>query len=199
MNLANCVFNQLIFQFQIVCTPSGPDIKYLLLSVLSKMGWFPIRIFGQNKQKWIVGWFPIRIFDKFTFSPIYELSVQMAYPMLILEEDKAIEVSGEIIRTKLGCWTKNYSNVKLSMSYKWTIRSYETGNHNPFEQIKSQILACCVEQQSHGDFFEVRPFVAQKRHTEYKITKTNNEQRRYAIILIVEHRPPTRKTGARNL
>ena len=34
-----------------------------------------------------MGWFPIRILDNFRFSPIYELSVQMAYPMRILEED----------------------------------------------------------------------------------------------------------------
>ena len=34
-----------------------------------------------------VGWFPIRILDNFRFSPIFELSVQMAYPMRILQED----------------------------------------------------------------------------------------------------------------
>ena len=33
------------------------------------------------------GWFPIRILDTYIFSPIYELLVQMAYPMKIIEED----------------------------------------------------------------------------------------------------------------
>ena len=50
-------------------------------------------------------WFPNRILDKFRFSPNFELSVQMAYPMRILEEDKAIEVRSEIIRTRLGFLT----------------------------------------------------------------------------------------------
>ena len=34
-----------------------------------------------------MGWFPIRILYEFRFSPIFELLVQMAYPMRILEED----------------------------------------------------------------------------------------------------------------
>ena len=34
-----------------------------------------------------MGWFPIRILDNFRFSPIFESSVQMDYPMRILEED----------------------------------------------------------------------------------------------------------------
>ena len=50
-----------------------------------------------------MGWFPIQILDNFRFSPIYELSVQMAYPMRIIEENKAIEVRSEIIRTRLVC------------------------------------------------------------------------------------------------
>ena len=50
-----------------------------------------------------MGWFPIRISDTFRFSPIYDLSVQMVYPMRTLEEDKAIEVRSEIICTRLGC------------------------------------------------------------------------------------------------
>ena len=41
--------------------------------------------------------------DEFRFSPIFELSVQMAYPIRIIEEDKAIEVISEITRTRLGC------------------------------------------------------------------------------------------------
>ena len=49
-----------------------------------------------------MGWFPNRILDKFRFSPNFELSVQMAYPMRFLEEDKAIEIRSEIIRTRLG-------------------------------------------------------------------------------------------------
>ena len=47
----------------------------------------------------------------------------MAYPMRILEEDKAIEVRSEIICTRLGYETWNDLNVKFSMSYKWSIRS----------------------------------------------------------------------------
>ena len=43
------------------------------------------------------------ILDTFIFSPIYGLSVQMAYPMRSIEKDKAIEVRSEIIRTRLGC------------------------------------------------------------------------------------------------
>ena len=38
----------------------------------------------------------------------------------------------------------------------------------PFEQIKSQILKCCVEQLSHRNFFEVRRIAAPKLHTKYK-------------------------------
>ena len=38
----------------------------------------------------------------------------------------------------------------------------------PSEQIKSEILTCCVEQQRRRYFFEVRPIAAPKRHTKYK-------------------------------
>ena len=34
-----------------------------------------------------MGWFQIQVSYEFRFSPIFELSVQMAYPMRILEED----------------------------------------------------------------------------------------------------------------
>ena len=44
----------------------------------------------------------------------------------------------------------------------------ETYDRKPFEQIKSQILMCCVKQQRHRDFFEVRRIKAPKRHTKYK-------------------------------
>ena len=37
-----------------------------------------------------------------------------------------------------------------------------------FEQIKSQILMCCVKQRRFRDFFEVRRIAAPKRHTKYK-------------------------------
>ena len=33
----------------------------------------------------------------------FDKTVQIVYPMRILEEDKAIEVRSEIIRTRLGC------------------------------------------------------------------------------------------------
>ena len=36
-------------------------------------------------------------------NPIYGLSVQIVYPIIILVEDKAIEVRSEITRTRLGC------------------------------------------------------------------------------------------------
>ena len=41
-------------------------------------------------------------------------------------------------------------------------------NRKPFEQIKFQILTCCVKQQRHQDFFEVQRIAATKRHTKYK-------------------------------
>ena len=44
----------------------------------------------------------------------------------------------------------------------------ERYDHNPFEQIKSQILTCCVEHQRHRDFFEVQWIAVLKRHTKYK-------------------------------
>ena len=62
-------------QFRIVCTLSGPDMKYSLLSVLS-----------------------IWADSQFVFWTTLD-SVQMAYPMRILEKDKAIEVRSEILCT----------------------------------------------------------------------------------------------------
>ena len=50
-----------------------------------------------------MGLSPNRILEEFRFIPNFELSVQMAYSMIIIEEDKAIEVRSEIIRTRLGC------------------------------------------------------------------------------------------------
>ena len=50
-----------------------------------------------------MGWFPIQILDKFRFSPNFNISVQIAYPMIFLEEDKAIEVISDIICTRLVC------------------------------------------------------------------------------------------------
>ena len=44
----------------------------------------------------------------------------------------------------------------------------EKYDHKPFEQIKSQILTCCVEQQRHKDFCDVRLIAAPRRHTKYK-------------------------------
>ena len=44
----------------------------------------------------------------------------------------------------------------------------ERYNCKPFEQIKLQILTCCVKQQRHQDFFEFRQIAAPKRHTKYK-------------------------------
>ena len=44
-------------------------------------------------------------------------------------------------------------------------------DRKPFEQIKSQILTCCVEQQRHQDFFEVLWNAALKHHTKYKQTR----------------------------
>ena len=37
-----------------------------------------------------------------------------------------------------------------------------------FEQIKSQILTCCLKQQRHQELFEVRRTVSPKRNTKYK-------------------------------
>ena len=72
-------------------------------------------------------------------------------------------------------------------------------NRKPFfEQIKSQILTCCLEQKRHRDFFEVQRSVAPKRHTKYKQPRQtiNNLD---TLILIEEHLRQTRKTWARNL
>ena len=43
-------------------------------------------------------------------------------------------------------------------------------DHKPFEQIKSEILTCCVEHQRHQDFFEVQHISVPKCHTKYKQT-----------------------------
>ena len=63
----------------------------------------------------------------------------------------------------------------------------ERYDRKPFEQIKSQILACCVEKQRHREFFEVRRIAALKRHTKYKRPrqKINHvDNTRYAYIRI---------------
>ena len=44
----------------------------------------------------------------------------------------------------------------------------ERYDRKPFEQIKLQILTCCVEQQRHQDFSEVRRIAAPNCHTKYK-------------------------------
>ena len=49
-------------------------------------------------------------------------------------------------------------------------------DHKPFEQIKLQILTCCVEQQRHRHFFEVQRFAAPKRHKKYKRTMKSINQ-----------------------
>ena len=54
-----------------------------------------------------IGWFSIRILDNFRFSPIFELSVQTAYPMRILEEN--------ICFVEMG-WLPNQILVKLRFS-----------------------------------------------------------------------------------
>ena len=107
MNLASCdffPFSEKFDQFysnSIDCTtPSGPDMKYSIW--IFNTFRFTLN-FDYSVQMVEMGWFPIRILDDFIFSPIYELSVQMAYPTRSLERDKAIEVKSEIIRTRLGC------------------------------------------------------------------------------------------------
>ena len=64
---------------------------------------YPMRILEKDICFIEMGWFPNRILNKFRFSPNFQLTVQMAYPMRILKEDKAIKVRSEIIRTRLGC------------------------------------------------------------------------------------------------
>ena len=66
-------------------------------------------------------------------------------------------------------------------------------DRKPFEQIKSQILTCCLKQRRHRDFFEVRRTAAPKRHTKYTQPRQtiNNVD---TLILIEEHLLPTRKT-----
>ena len=61
----------------------------------------------------------------------------------------------------------------------------ERYDRKPFEQTKSQILTCCVEQQRHRDFFEVQQIAAPKRRTKYKrpIRTINHVD---TLILIVE-------------
>ena len=56
-------------------------------------------------------------------------------------------------------------------------------NHKTFEQIKSQILTCCLKQQRHQDFFEVLHNAAPKRHTNYK-RQRQTISKVYTLILI---------------
>ena len=74
----------------------------------------------------------------------------------------------------------------------------ERYDRKTFEQIKSQILTCCLEQQRHQEYSEVQWTVAPKRHKKYKKPRQtiNNV---YTFILIIEHLRPTRKTCPRNL
>ena len=44
----------------------------------------------------------------------------------------------------------------------------EKYDHKPFKTNQIADLTCCVEQQRHRDFFEVRLIAAPKRHTKYK-------------------------------
>ena len=41
-------------------------------------------------------------------------------------------------------------------------------NRKPFEQIKLDILMCCVKQKRHQYLFEVQQIAGPKRHTKYK-------------------------------
>ena len=52
-----------------------------------------------------MGLFPNRILNDLRISPNLVPLVQMKYPMIFLEEDKAIDVRSEIICTGLGCYT----------------------------------------------------------------------------------------------
>ena len=71
-------------------------------------------------------------------------------------------------------------------------------DRKPFEQVKSQILTCCLEQQRHRDLFELQRTVVPKRHTMYKYPRqTINHVD--TLIIIEEHLRPTRNTWARNL
>ena len=54
-----------------------------------------------NFSKWADS--QIGFMEKFRLTLNCELSIQMAYPIRILEDDKAIEVRIETIRTRLGC------------------------------------------------------------------------------------------------
>ena len=93
-------------------------MKYSLLSVLSKWAdsqfgfldkfrFSPKGLSNKNSLKRYLfcqnGLIPKLDLVKFRFNPNFELSVQMAYPMRILEGDKVIEVRSKIIRTRLGC------------------------------------------------------------------------------------------------
>ena len=44
----------------------------------------------------------------------------------------------------------------------------EKYDRKPFKTNQIADLTCCVKQQRHRDFFEVRLIVAPKRHTKYK-------------------------------
>ena len=75
-------------------------MKYSLLFVLSKWAnsqfgfWTKLR-FIPNYEIWTE--------SEFVQYLNFELSVQMAYPTRMLEEDKSTEVRSDIIRTRLGC------------------------------------------------------------------------------------------------
>ena len=76
MNLASCDFSK----------------SRKTLSILFQFNWLYYPFLAWHEKFTFVcfvemGWLPIQILDSFRFSPIYELSVQMAYPTRIIKED----------------------------------------------------------------------------------------------------------------
>ena len=54
-------------------------------------------------------------------------------------------------------------------------------DHKPFEQIKSKILTCPVEQRHHQDLIEVQRTAAAERHKKYKLLETLPNSRMVVI------------------
>ena len=89
------------------------------------------------------------------------------------------------------------------MSYKLSIHSlcnFSTVRYDrkPFEQIKLQILTCCLKQWRHRDLFEVQRTAPPKRHTNYKYPRQTINHID-TLILIIQHLRSTRKTWSQNL
>ena len=66
------------------------SLDFWLISPNGRNGLIPNSDFGHVEMVGM-GWFPIQISDTFKSSPIYELSVQIDYPMRSLEKIRLLQ------------------------------------------------------------------------------------------------------------